>query len=1292
MGLFDFIRQRFAGASTGEYRTLLREWTDDGIFVRFTSPIAEPTVDALLSATDKASAEETFLAAYLGQLVGEEQASLTMEGVTLPWALIYELLASDEHAGAVQALDLPSEMSLQPILDSHDTLAEESFEVRVDGWVMGGAEVDFQQLVGAVATIDGGEVLLPHAAWLLCHAVRSFTSREADQRSQHANELAWGTIRIHADQAGALYRGPYLETTYVLTPQSLRMPLHKDETPFGRVLTVEPTFEGAPAGWLKAFDGFNSVQPHYDLTPKGGGHVRVVISEPVRRVLQVIKLEMPGRKVAGSKAERFIHNPWAFLGEAAHEVLREDDFAEDRAGAGASAAVFSVTPRMQDGRIERVDLIVTEHFYGGFSSTQTTAFKGPDELSIFLADLEAALRAERPRFPWNEYDLSLDGDSTIQLEHGRQVEHLWRNQPAVRISFEDIYELEGYSGRIEGIGVAKPIYVPLIQKPSADDEGKPGWLPGELTPMVKVTLAGHEGQVVIPLSKEWVAEFQGQVEEAEKTGAAEVLNLSLPTPVETGQARTLVDSFQAMLGAQEKVKPDSPSKPRPERPKKETLLVKLNFFGIDYFEERKQNLALPKDAKAELPSSLRPSIKLKNHQLNGIAWFQHLVSKAPTECRGALLADDMGLGKTVQLLTVLSWYYERNPNAAPSIILAPKSLVENWAAETRKFFNESYPEVLVLYGDALKKRKQPLGLIDEQLQGRGVVDLLKPSWAGDSKVVVTTYEVLTNYEFSLARQPFAFVICDEAQRIKTPGTQVTIAAKALKADFRIACTGTPVENTLADLWCLFDLVQPGLLGGLEEFGRTYRRPIECDTEEQKQALRRLQDVIAPQTLRRTKQDIADELPRKYYAHRAANEPNLQFKTTLGDNERLEVLMSAHQNLLYLGGLKKLQDSGGEKDLRKRARLSFGALHLMKAVCAEPYCLPGMKFLADKSGHDAHFANSPKLAWLLAELERVRAAGEKAIVFTELREVQAALYYFLREVFGLKPYIINGDSQNRQSYIERFSEVDGFNVIILSTLAAGAGLNVTAANHVFHFTRAWNPAKESQATDRAFRIGQEKDVFVYCPVIVSDQFATFDVNLDELLRRKAGLADAAVGGSAMASMLNGVGRDVSFTELVGKGGVGARVPKRYLTVDDVDRFDGFRFEVLCKLLWSRAGHVAQLTPKQGGDGGIDVIAFKGKLGELLQCKCSINPEVGWDAVKEVNTGAARYQAQFPSVKFRRLAVTNQRFTSGARKHAEANKVTLVERINFEELLSRHPVSNHDFEEELGDAAVLALEAA
>jgi HJR/Mrr/RecB family endonuclease len=1291
MGLLDSLLQRMAGRKP-EHGVFLRHWTDEGVVFGFKRPLEAETTDALVAVADKASAADTFLAAYLAQLVMADRSRLTRVAAIIPWATLYELRHSAEHAGVIEALNLPEERDLKPVLASTDTLADASFGVHIDGWVLDSAEVTVQGAIGGVATADGQEVLLPFDAWRTLDSIKRFEARSPDHRTQHENELAWGSIRAFADAAGTFYRTPYLETTYVLTPQTLRLPLKREDTPFGRVFTVEPTFEGAPAGWLKAFDGFNSVQPHYDLTHKGGGHVRVVISEPVRQVLSVIKREMQARRVAGSRAERFIHNPWAFLGEAAHEVLREEDFAADRAAAGALAAVFSIAPRMPEGRIETVDLIVTEHFNGGTARTETAAFGGPDELAKFVDELVQALELERQRFAWKEYDLTLDGEATVQLEYARQALHLWRTQPAERISFEDIYELEGYSGRIEGIGPAKAIYVPVVQKPSSEDEGKPGWLPTDLTPMVKVTLAGHEGQVVLPLTREWVDEFEAQVRDAEKSGASEVQNTSLPTAMETTQARTLVDGFRTMLDAQAKVKPDGSGKAKRERLKKETLLVKLNFFGVDYAEERRMVLALPSGAKVELPSSLRQSIELKKHQLNGIAWFQHLVARGPAYCRGALLADDMGLGKTLQLLTVVAWYYERNRNAAPSIILAPKSLVENWAAETKKFFTPSFPEVLVLYGDELQKRKQPLGLIDEQLHSRGVIDLLKPGWVGRAKVVVTTYEVLTSYEFSLARQPFAFAICDEAQRIKTPGTNVTNASRALKADFRIACTGTPVENSLADLWCLFDFVQPGLLGGLEEFGRVYRRPIECETDEQLAMLAKLQDAIAPQTLRRTKLDIAGELPKKYFARRSLAGGGLNFKESLELAERLEVPMSAHQSNLYLGGLKKLQDAASESDGRKRARLSFGALHLMKAVCAEPYCLPGMKFMPDKNGHERHLQNSPKLAWLVEHLHAVKAAGEKAIIFTELREVQAALFYFLREEFGLKPHIINGDSQNRQSYITRFEETTGFNVIILSTLAAGAGLNVTAANHVFHFTRAWNPAKESQATDRAYRIGQARDVYVYCPVLVAEGFITFDVRLDELLRRKAGLADATIGGSAMLSMLNGSGRDVSFTELVGTGGGGKAPERRYLVMDDVDRMDWFRFEVLCRLLWSKAGYSALLTPKRGGDGGVDIVALKGREGVLVQCKSSANAELGWDAIKEVAAGAASYQAQYPNARFRRVPVTNRSFNGTARHQSEMNRVSLIERSGLEELLGQHPVSNIEFEDEVAQAGLSYDESA
>ncbi|MCW5640967.1 MAG: restriction endonuclease [Rhodoferax sp.] len=1283
MGFLDFFKHAAGSKSDGP--VLKTTWATEGVRVQFASELLDLTAEGLLEAIHEAGPEDTVLGAYLAQLVGEGRCQLDAQGALIHWSYIYELQTSAEHVGALQLLGLPPVGPLRPLLNNSGTLSDSSFELEITGWTDGANVVRLDRLDGAVATVAGSQQMLSADAWATLFELAAFARRRPELRTQHENELAWGRIRRCADRAGALFANAYLETTYVLTPDSLRLPLSRQATPFGQVLTVAPSFEGAPDGWLTAFDGFNSVQSHYDLT-RGAGRVRVVISEPVRRVLEVIKREMPGRRVSGSKAEKFVHNPWAFLGESAHEVIREDDFDADRAGAGALATVFSIVGRFEEGRINSVDLLVTEHFGEGGARTDSKSFATPDELNEFLGALRLALEQDRERFPWDEYDLTIDGEATTQLEQGQQLSHIWESQPDERISFDDVYELDGYSSRIEGIGAAKPIYVPVLQKAKeVGEKDGAGWLPADLTPMVKVTLQGHDSQVLISLTKQWVEDFDREVRDAEETGRVAVNNESLPTPVATAQARTLVESFRSMLGAQDRIKGDRPSKPKENEGPRETLLVKTNFHGVDYQEERRAMLAVPQGAVAELPCCLRPGIDLKKHQLYGVAWFQHLVSKAPTQCRGALLADDMGLGKTLQLLSVLARYYEERPSAAPSVVFAPKSLLENWANEAKKFFTPSFPELLVLYGDELRTRRQPLGLIDSQLQSKGIVELLKPGWAGSAKVIVTTYEVLTSYEFSFAKQPFAFIICDEAQRIKTPGTLVTLAAKKLKADFRVACTGTPVENSLADLWCLFDFVQPGLLGALEEFGKTYRRPIECRTDEQTQALQQLQIAIAPQTLRRTKVDIATELPSKFFAIKRAANTELEFKVELHESERLEIALTEHQRLLYKGGLKKLQDASKESNGRKRAQLSFGALHLMKAVCAEPYCLPGTKFLMDRGGRDVHLGNSPKLRWLLRRLDEVRASGEKAIVFTELREAQVALYYFLKEAFGLKPYIINGDSQGRQTYIDRFSARPGFDVIILSTLAAGAGLNVTAANHVFHFTRAWNPSKEAQATDRAFRIGQERDVYVYCPTVVADDFSTFEVRLDELLKRKAGLAGSTLDDGGLTAMLNGAGKDVSFSELVGGGGDGEALPKRYLTMDDVDRMDGDAFESFCCLLWRKRGFRASITSKRGGDGGIDVIAFNNREGELLQCKSSKSAEIGWDAIKEVTAGAAQYQARFSGTRFRRIAVTNQGFTSNAVAQAAANHVELVTRMRLEELLGAHPLTNHEFDEALQDWA-------
>jgi HJR/Mrr/RecB family endonuclease len=435
-------------------------------------------------------------------------------------------------------------------------------------------------------------------------------------------------------------------------------------------------------------------------------------------------------------------------------------------------------------------------------------------------------------------------------------------------------------------------------------------------------------------------------------------------------------------------------------------------------------------------------------------------------------------------------------------------------------------------------------------------------------------------------------------------------------------------------------------------------------------------------LRRTKKDIAADLPKKFFAISGEDESTRLLKQIVEKDDLLKVDITDHQRILYKGGLRRLQEARQEIDGKRRGRLSFEALHFMKAVCAEPYCLPGKKFVPDPGGVTIHLKNSPKMAWMLEELENIKAKGEKAIVFTEIREVQLALHYFLSERYKLKPFIVNGGSENRQSYIDKFSANEGFDVIILSPLAAGAGLNVVAANHVFHFTRAWNPAKEAQATDRAYRIGQERDVIVYCPTIVDtadNLYSTFEQRLDQLLKEKAALATAAIDSDDLTQMLNGSAGDVGFTEFMASAGPASQTIPRILTIEDIDQLDGNSFETFAALLFSKQGFLSQVTTKRQGDGGIDLIAISNGSGLLVQCKSSKSSSIGWDAIKEVVGGAMRYQAKMPSVKFKKVALTNQRFNSNATEQADFNHVELVDRIEIEKLLQEHRITDFELEQ-------------
>jgi hypothetical protein len=527
---------------------------------------------------------------------------------------------------------------------------------------------------------------------------------------------------------------------------------------------------------------------------------------------------------------------------------------------------------------------------------------------------------------------------------------------------------------------------------------------------------------------------------------------------------------------------------------------------------------------------------------------------------------------------------------------------------------------------------------------------------------------LRDLEFSFAAEKWSILVCDEAQKAKNPNALVTRAVKKQNARFRVACTGTPVENSLADLWCLFDFVQPGLLGALNDFGNLYRRPIEAKTDEEKDRVEELRALIKPQILRRLKADVATDLLKKIHV-----------ETCKG------LALTSVQRNLYAQAVVQFSRRA-EPGAVTPFKSPLGLLHYLRLICTDPrpYGLSGNQTESVR----AYRAKAPKLDWLLNTLRQIKARGEKALIFCELKDIQRLLRHYIVEDLAYPADIINGDTaassssdQSRQKRIRAFQQQPGFGVLILSPLAVGFGVNIQAANHVIHYTRTWNPAKEDQATDRAYRIGQEKDVYVYCPVVAADDFKTFDVKLDELLRYKRSLATDMLNGSGDLGANDFDIADVAPLETPG-------TQPRRLTFEDVLSLQPRHFEAYVAVLWSLQGfRKVTLTPASG-DGGIDVLALKGTEGELIQCKTSRQSgrELGWDAIKDVVTGEAAYKRQYPQIEFRKVCVTTQRFNSTARGQADLNRVRLVDQDVLEDLHRSHPVTLEQVERALYSSAV------
>ncbi len=448
---------------------------------------------------------------------------------------------------------------------------------------------------------------------------------------------------------------------------------------------------------------------------------------------------------------------------------------------------------------------------------------------------------------------------------------------------------------------------------------------------------------------------------------------------------------------------------------------------------------------------------LRPYQQRGFSWLAFLRRWG----LGACLADDMGLGKTVQTLALVQREREKGEKR-PVLLVCPTSVVSNWQKEAEKFTPDL--PVMIHHGPD-RERSQAF---------------LKA--AAKHAMVVSSYGLLQRDVEILSKISWAGLVLDEAQNIKNPRTLQHRAARTISADYRIALTGTPVENHVGDLWAIMDVLNPGLLGSQGSFIETYQRPIQRWRDPD--AATRLKRVTGPFLLRRLKTDrsIIADLPEKM-------------------EMKVYCTLTREQAGLYQAVLDEMDERlGASKGIQRRGYV-LAALTKLKQVCNHP-----AHFLGDSSALDGR---SGKLARLTEMLAEVRELNEHTLVFTQFAEMGGLLQKHIEEQFGEEPLFLHGavPKTKRDAMVARFQEdQDAPKVFVLSLKAGGLGLNLTRATHVIHFDRWWNPAVENQATDRAFRIGQTRDVQVHKYIVAG----TLEERIDALIERKVGITEQVVG--------------------------------------------------------------------------------------------------------------------------------------------------------------------------------------
>ncbi|WP_455006675.1 DEAD/DEAH box helicase, partial [Corynebacterium propinquum] len=486
----------------------------------------------------------------------------------------------------------------------------------------------------------------------------------------------------------------------------------------------------------------------------------------------------------------------------------------------------------------------------------------------------------------------------------------------------------------------------------------------------------------------------------------------------------------------------------------------IEFTGSNWHASLLGGMETPAPQRVEIPETVHA--QLRDYQRRGVDWMYWMSRNN----LGAVLADDMGLGKTLQLLSLTAIEKHREQSTGPTLVVAPTSVVGNWAREAAKFVPSL--RVLVHHGS-----QRATG--DEFVRA-----------ATERDLVITSYGTVSRDFSALGRIEWDRVVLDEAQAIKNSSTRASKSVRSLPSRHRIALTGTPVENRLSEMRSIVDFTNPGVLGSASFFRHHFAKPIERDNDE---ALTdRLRRLTAPFILRRLKTDpaIIDDLPEK-------------------TEEVLTVTLSDEQAALYKALVDDVQRQLETKDKGMARRgMVLASLTRMKQICNHP-----AHYLGDGSPVTLKGQHrSGKIEKLMELVDHAVQSGQRMLVFTQYRAFGEILQPYLSEQLGESVPFLHGGvpQQKRDRLVSDFQADDGPAVMILSLKAGGTGLNLTAASMVVHMDRWWNPAVENQATDRAFRIGQQKNVAVYKMISAG----TMEESIQDILDGKTHLAGAIVG--------------------------------------------------------------------------------------------------------------------------------------------------------------------------------------